>query len=92
MDLDSRSPPAVPHVDLPKIWNLAFTYLESTPATRKSPEEALIQLTQCIPPLVPQPPPNSLLHTLDGALTSLAYAPALANILRILARFIIAFV
>ncbi len=87
MDLDSS---AAPHVDLPKIWNLAFTYLELTPIIRKSAEEALIQLTQCVTPLVPQPP-KSLVHTLDRGLTSLAYAPALGNILRTLASFIMAF-
>lgn len=90
MDLDSHSSSAAPHIDLPKIWNLAFTYLESTPTIRQSAEEALIQLTQCIPPLVPQAP-KSLLHTLDSGLTSLAYAPALGNTLRILASFIMAF-
>ena|SRR5258708_5710070 len=34
---------------------------------------------------------QSLLHTLDRGLTSLAYAPALGNILRTLASFIMAF-
>jgi len=87
MDLDSS---AAPHVDLPKIWNLAFTYLELTPIIRKSAEEALIQLTQCVTPLVPQPP-KSLVHTLDRGLTSLACAPALGNILRTLASFIMVF-
>jgi len=91
MDLDFHSPSAVSQIDLPKIWNLVFAYLESTPTIRKSAEEALIQLTQCVPPLVLRLP-KSLLHTLDGGLTSLAYAPALGNILRILASFIMAFV
>ena len=91
MDLDSRSPSAAPQIDLAKIWDLGFTYLESAPAIRKSAEDALIKLTQCVPPLVPHVP-KSLLRTLDsGGLTSLAYAPALANTLRILASFIMAF-
>jgi len=90
MDLDSHSLSSAPQIDLPKIWNLAFTYLESTPEIRKSAEDALIQLTQCVPPLIPQPP-KALLHTLNGGLTSLAYAPALGNTLRILASFIMAF-
>lgn len=80
----------MPQIDLPKIWNLAFTYLESTPAIRKSAEDTLVQLTQCVPSFLPHPP-KSLLYALDGALTSLAYAPALGNTLRTLESLIIAF-
>ena len=90
MDLDTHSPSTTLQIDLPKIWNLTFTYLESTPAIRKSAEDTLIQLTQCVPPLLPHPP-KSLLHTLEGGLTSLAYAPALGNTLRTLESFIMAF-
>ena len=90
MDLDSRSPSTASPIDLAKIWNLGFTYLELAPAVRKSAEEVLIQLDQCVPPLVPYVP-RSLLHTLDGSgLTSLVYAPTLANTIRILANFIMA--
>ena len=90
MDLDTHSPSTTPQIDLPTIWNLAFTYLESTPLIRKSAEDTLIQLTQCVPPLLPHPP-KSLLHTLESGLTSLAYAPALGSTLRILESFIMAF-
>lgn len=90
MDIDIHSPSTMPQIDLPKIWNLAFTYLESTPAIRKSAEDTLVQLTQCVPSFLPHPP-KSLLHALDGALTSLAYAPALGNTLRTLESLIIAF-
>jgi len=67
MDLDTHST----QIDLPKIWNLAFTYLESTPEIRKSAEETLIQLTQCVALLLPHPP-TSLFQTLASGLTSLA--------------------
>jgi len=36
MDLDTHSYSATTQIDLPKIWNLAFPYLESTPEIRKS--------------------------------------------------------
>jgi len=55
----------------------------STPEIRKSAEETLIQLTQCVKPLLPHPPTTPL-QTLEGGLTSLVYAPALGNVLRIL--------
>jgi len=79
MDLDTHST----QIDLPKIWNLAFTYLESAPEIRKSAEETLIQLTQCVALLLLHPP-TPLFQTLGGGLTSLAYAPALGNVLRTL--------
>ena len=52
------------------IWNLAFTYLESTPGIRKSAVETLIQLTQWSRPFSHNP-----FATLEGGLTSLVYAP-----------------
>lgn len=90
MDLDTHSHSTAPQIDLPKIWNLAFIYLESTAEIRKSAEDTLIQLTQCVVPLLPHPP-TSLLHTLELGLTSLAYAPALGNILRTLEGFVMVF-
>ena len=90
MDLDTYSHSAATQIDLPKIWNLALTYLESTPEIRKSAEETLIQLTQCVAVLLPHPP-TSLLQTLEGGLTSLAYAPALGNVLRTLESLIMVF-
>jgi ribosomal RNA-processing protein 12 len=90
MDLDTHSPSTVAQIDLPKIWDLAFTYLESTPEIRKSAEDTLIQLTQCAVPLLPHPP-TSLLHTLEASMTSLAYAPALGNVLRILEGLVLVF-
>jgi hypothetical protein len=90
MDLDSPSPSAAPQIDLAKTWNLGFTYLELAPAIRKGAEDMLIQLTQCVPPFVPHVP-KSLLHARRNGLTALAYALALANTIRILASFIMAF-